>query len=168
MEKSKNQSGRCTICLQQEKELIITQLWLMIGAMSAGPSIIIILMLGGITTFYLAKLIKSCLHKISAGTEKSYSFLVFYSQYNNPHNSQSYNEYNKFLHRLHCRSYFMVLTCTMGTSGILGGLVTSLRLGMAVKSAWLKVSIFRFLHKFLHNYVQLFHKIFFFFLAKYF
>ena len=45
----------------------------------------------------------------------------------------------------------------------------SLRLGMAVKSAWLKVSIFRFLHKFLHNYVQLFHKIFFFFfLAKYF
>ena len=35
----------------------------------------------------------------------------------------------------------------MGNSGILGGLVTSLRLGMAVKSAWLKVSVFRFLHK---------------------
>ena len=52
-------------CLQQETQLIITQLWLMIGAMSAGPSIIIILILGGITAFYLVKLIESCLHKKS-------------------------------------------------------------------------------------------------------
>ena len=114
LERNTTFSDQCNLtynavpCLQQEKELIITQLWLMIGAMSAGPSIIIILMLGGITTFYLAKLIKSCLHKISAGTEKSFSFLVFYSQYNNPHNSQSYNEYDKFLHRLHCRSCFII------------------------------------------------------------
>ena len=44
-------------CLPEEKELIITQLCLMIGAMSAGPSIMIVLILGGITTYYLTKLI---------------------------------------------------------------------------------------------------------------
>ena len=52
-------------CVQVEKELIITQLCLMIGAMSAGPSVMIIMILGGITSYYLTKLIRSCIYKIA-------------------------------------------------------------------------------------------------------
>ena len=64
-------SNKCNLtynavpCVQVEKELIITQLCLMIGAMSAGPSVMIIMILGGITSYYLTKLIRSCIYKIA-------------------------------------------------------------------------------------------------------